>query len=175
MSSAFRLSMTVWPRALSFAEAEMRAGSWLSTRIFSLTRTCWSLYVNARSTSSWAGARAPPSADAKVLRMLNPVSDPLSPAWWGSSVRTSRTRAASKTNRWNDRFAGSAGSNVCRRQCCLESFHSSNPHSHLPGFPTTGAAHPSSLSAQPVLPVYDHVAIVTVPRRSRRWWHRLPK
>lgn len=112
MLSAFRLNITLCPRALSFAEAEIRAGSWLSTRIFSLTRTSWSLYLNVRSASSCAGALAPPSADAKVLRMLKPVSDVLSPALCGSRVRISSTRAASKTNRWKDTFAGSGGSKV---------------------------------------------------------------
>lgn len=36
---AFRLSKTLCSSAFSFAIAEMRAGSWVSTRIFSFTRT----------------------------------------------------------------------------------------------------------------------------------------
>lgn len=145
MLRAFRLSMTVCPRALSLAEAEIKAGSWLSTRIFSLTRTWLFLYVKARSASSCTGARAAPRADAKVLRMLNPVSDPVSPAWWGSSVRISRTRAASKTNRWKDTLEGSGGSNVCRCQrssCCVPM---RNLHCRRRGSPTTRAVHGNSL------------------------------
>lgn len=175
MLSAFRLNITLCPRALSFADADIRAGSWLSTRIFSLTRTSWSLYLNVRSASSCAGARAPPRADAKVLRMLKPVSDVLSPALCGSRVRISRTRAASKTNKWKDTFAGSGGSNVCDcQQCPCWIFRCSLPCRRR-GSPTTTAGHPSSPSMQPALPVYDRAAAVVARIRSWHWLHRRPR
>lgn len=75
MLRAFRLSITLCSRALSFADADIKAGSWLSTRIFSLTRTSWPLNLNVRSASSWAGVRVPPKATARLSRILKPVSD----------------------------------------------------------------------------------------------------
>jgi hypothetical protein len=165
--SAFRLSITLCPSALSFADAEIKAGSWLSTRIFSLTRTSWSLYLNVRSASSCAGARVPPSADAKVLRMLKPVSDELSPPCCGSRVRISSTRAASNTKRWKDTFGGRGGSKVCRT-ISVHSHHSyicSIP-CRLRGSRTTAAGHLSTPSTPLVLPVCDHARAVVVRQRS---------
>ena len=52
MSRALRLNIRLCSRALSLADADMRAGSWVSTRIFSLTRTSWPLYLYTLSCSS---------------------------------------------------------------------------------------------------------------------------
>lgn len=57
----------------------------------------------------------PPSAEARLSRRLKPVRDDFSPAWWGSRVRISRTRAPSKTKRWKETLEGSGGSKVCGR------------------------------------------------------------
>ena len=111
---AFLATLIPCSKALNFAMAAIKLGSWLSTRTFSRTLTSCPLKWNVRSLSSWSGNRA-----ARPRRCLNEKPDRASDVkevgvfgLMTCSVRKWAIIEASEMVKFRARFGGRGGSNV---------------------------------------------------------------